>query len=130
MGMMGPMRADGPIRILIADRSADVCHALSHLLDREVDFEVAGVAQTEDETLEAAAVEVPDIVLLDSQLPRRSVGAFVQALSDAAPAARPLLLVVHPADGDDVEADVPWTLKDSGRVELAARVREVVRGAA
>lgn len=117
-----------PIRVLVADRSEEVCHALGRLLNAEPDLEVAGVGQTEDELLAVLAAAAPDVVLLDYQLPGRAIGALVDALRALVPDVAILVLLVHPGDVAGVRADdrTAWILKDSDSGELRSQVRALV----
>jgi DNA-binding NarL/FixJ family response regulator len=113
------------IRALVADRSAEVCHALSRLLGAEADIEVVGAAQTEDELLGALPAAAPDVILLDYQLPGRSVKGLMQALRARVPDLGVVVMLVHPNDATGVDADdrTAWLLKDSESAELKAQVR-------
>jgi DNA-binding NarL/FixJ family response regulator len=120
-----------PTRVLVADRSAEVCHALGRLLGAEQDIDVTGTAQTEDELLAAMAGAAPDVVLLDYQLPRRSVNAVVTSLRALVPDVAVLVLLVHPGDVAGVTADerTAWILKDSDGRELRTQVRALAPAA-
>ena len=112
-------------RVLVADRSEEVCHALARLLGAEADIDVTATAQTESELLDALAAAAPDVVLLDYQLPRRSVGVLLQSLRALVPDVGVLVLLVHPGDVSGVHSDerTAWILKDSESRELRAQVR-------
>ena len=116
------------IRAVVADRSAEVCHALARLLGGDPAIEVGATAQTEDELLGELAEAAPDVVLLDYQLPRRSIDGLVGALRARVPDLAILVLLVHPGDvaGVEVDARTAWILKDSDRDELRSQVRALV----
>ncbi len=120
------------IRAVVADRSAEVCHALARLLGGDPAIEVSATAQTEDELLGELAAAAPDVVLLDFQLPRRSVDRLIGALRARVPDLAILMLLVHPGDVTGVEVDTrtAWILKDSDKEELRAQVRALVPTAA
>lgn len=112
------------IRVVIADSSDEVCHALTRLLGRAADIEVVGVAQSEASALEAMHSERPDVLLIDYSLCRSVVTSPGQ--DGGSPQTQALVLVVHPSDGV-VLRDVAWMLKDATGEELRRRIREVAK---
>ncbi len=116
------------IRVVVADRSEEICHALARLLGGDPAIEVGATAQTEDELLAQLAKAAPDVVLLDYQLPRRSVDGLISALRARVPDLAILVLLVHPGDvsGVEVDARTAWILKDTDSEELRAQVRALM----
>jgi len=112
-------------RIVVADRSAEVCHALARLLGAAPDLQVVCTVQTEDELLAALPEAAPDVVLLDYQLPRRSATRLASSLRARVPDVAILVLLLHPGDVVDIEVDqrTAWILKDTDAEELRAHVR-------
>jgi DNA-binding response OmpR family regulator len=113
-------------RVLIADASDAVGDAVARLLRPEPG--VAAVMRAADaaEALRCAAELRPQLVLLDFALPETALGAYLEELRGAAPDARVLLLLVHPADAaaaEDAPGVAGWLLKDAGAAELRTRVR-------
>jgi len=113
------------IRVVIADASDEVCHALRRLLSRARDIEVVGIAQSEASAIEALHSEQPDVLLIDFNL-CHAVVLRPHTPLDGEPSAntKPLVLVVHPSDAASL-GDVAWMLKDSGGGELRRRILEV-----
>ena len=56
-------------RILIVDDSGAIREGLYSLLDREPDFEVVGLAGDGREGLDKALELLPDVVIMDAQMP-------------------------------------------------------------
>ncbi len=57
------------IRILIADDSTAIRDGMCSLLDPTGDFQVVGLARDGLEAVEKARVLLPDVVIMDSQMP-------------------------------------------------------------
>ncbi len=120
------------INVLLVDDHAILREGLRALLELEPDFDVVGEAGNCDDALQLARKFSPDVVLTDIGLPGRSGLSLVTELRKHCPNARVLLLTAHGSEeylraGLDVQAD-GYVLKDSGREELVAAIRSVVRG--
>lgn len=63
------MTARSPIRILLVDDHAVVREGLHAILDSEPDLEVVGQAETAEESIRRVALDEPDLVVMDIQLP-------------------------------------------------------------
>lgn len=64
-----PRMAEGPVRVVIADDSAEFLRAASDVV-RSVDgFELAGVAETSEDAVATVVSLEPDLVLLDVRMP-------------------------------------------------------------
>lgn len=115
-------------RVLVADRSEEVCHALDRLLSAESDIEVVASAHTERELLDAAAAANPDVLLLDDQLPRVGVTQLLAQLRTTLPDLAVLVLAVHPGELLTAVSGprTVWMLKDSSAGELRTEVRSLV----
>jgi DNA-binding NarL/FixJ family response regulator len=120
------------IRLLIADDHEVVRHGLHLVLRQEPDFEVAGEACNGQEAVEMAAALTPDLVLLDWKMPKMDGLQAAQAIKQANPAIRTLML-----SGAPVETAVLDTLnngidghvhKDTSPRDLAHAIRVVAGG--
>lgn len=63
---------DKPLRVLIADDEPLARQRIEDLLAKEENVEIAGMAATGDEAVEAIRTLAPDLVFLDVQMPGRS----------------------------------------------------------
>jgi DNA-binding NarL/FixJ family response regulator len=126
MTVMSP--EDRNTRVLVADRSEEVCHALARLLSAEADIEVVAAAHTETELVQVAATSSPDVLLLDDQLPRLGVAPLLEQLRATLPDLAVLVLAVHPGELIAAESGprTVWMLKDSSAGELRAEVRSLM----
>jgi two-component system, NarL family, response regulator DesR len=121
------------IRVLLAEDQAMMRGALAVLLDLEDDIEV--VAQVSDGTaiLPAALDALPDVALLDIELPGRSGLDAAQSLSEALPACRVVILTTFGRPGYLRRAmaagAVGFLVKDGPVEGLADAVRRVAAGA-
>jgi DNA-binding NarL/FixJ family response regulator len=119
---------DRSTRVLVADRSEEVCHALARLLSAEADIQVVASAGTEQELIEAAATASPDVLLLDDQLPRLGVARLLEQLRATLPDLAVLVLAIHPGELIAAESGprTVWMLKDSSAGELRTEVRSLM----
>ncbi|MGH2765433.1 MAG: response regulator transcription factor, partial [Actinomycetota bacterium] len=60
------------LRVLIADDHALFRRGLEMVLDKEPDIEVIGEAHDGDQAVDRATELMPDVVLMDVRMPRRS----------------------------------------------------------
>lgn len=58
-----------PIRVIIADSSAEMRHAIARVIKEETLIELVGEAASFAETLELTASVQPDVLLLDPHMP-------------------------------------------------------------
>jgi len=75
------------IRVVIVDDIAETRDHLSKLLSFETDVEVVGVAETGTEGLEMAAKLLPDVVLMDINMPGLDGIETAEKLSASVPTA-------------------------------------------
>ncbi|MGB4322266.1 MAG: response regulator, partial [Anaerolineaceae bacterium] len=66
------------IRVLIADDQEIVCEGLKRILESDPEIQVTGIANDGQEALELVASQLPDLVLMDLQMPSLN---GVQAIS-------------------------------------------------
>ena len=105
---------------------------LTMLLSVEDDIEVVGEAGDGVAATELAAATVPDVVLMDVRMPKRSGIEACIAIKEAAPAARIIMLTVSDEEADLYEAvkngASGYLLKDSSIDEVAQAIRVVADG--
>src|SRR4051812_29825626 len=122
------------MRVLILDDHQLFADALVHLLSAETDVEVIGATRTIADAQRLAAEQQPDVLLVDFMLPDGNGADALDALHEAAPAAK---RVVVTALADDATLAVVVgagcdgiVTKDRAADELVRVLRAVVRGEA
>lgn len=86
------------LRILIADDHDIVRKGVRDVVESHPGWEVCGEAANGQQTLEVAAREKPDVVILDVSLPIMNGLAVTRRLRQESPAARVLLFTMHDDD--------------------------------
>jgi DNA-binding NarL/FixJ family response regulator len=128
-------RAPAPerVRVLVVDDDLAFRNALAELLGAH-GLEVVGIAGSGEEALEAVGVVVPDLVLMDMQMPGLSGAATTARLLTDAPETRVLMLTVSGADDDVLEAMLAgasgYLVKGTAPEALVASIRAAAAGAA
>jgi DNA-binding NarL/FixJ family response regulator len=116
-----------PIRIVLVDDHLLVREGVRAILEREDDLGVVGEAGDSATAESVSAREQPDVVLLDVQIPGAGVIATVQAVQNAAPAAKVIILSMF--DGPQLVQSLlglgvkGYLLKTVTRLELVAAIR-------
>ena len=120
------------IRVLLAEDQAMVRGALSALLSREPDIEVIAEVARGDEVVQATLEARPDVALLDIEMPGGSGLEAAQALQQALPTCRSVILTTFGRSGYLRRAmesgAVGFLLKDAPASELAVALRRVMTG--
>jgi len=120
------------IRVLLAEDQAMVRGALAALLSREPDIEVVAEVARGDEVVEAAQASQPAVALLDIEMPGSSGLEAAQALREALPSCRVVILTTFGRGGYLRRAmesgAVGFLLKDAPAAELAVALRRVMAG--
>jgi two-component system, NarL family, response regulator NreC len=119
-------------RILLADDHAVLRGGLRALLNDEPDMEVVGEAGDGAECIEKALSLVPDVVVLDINMPVCNGLDALEVLQSRLPLARVVVLTMH----DDLEyvrrvigsGGAGYILKQSASDELIKAIRAVVDG--
>lgn len=83
------------IRILVVDDHALVREGLREILVTEKYFQVVGEAADSESTLESVVALLPDIVLLDVEIPGSDVTTTVQRIKTASPETGIIILSMH-----------------------------------
>jgi two-component system, NarL family, response regulator DesR len=120
------------IRVLLAEDQSMVRGALAALLTLEGDIEIVAEVGRGDEVVPAALETVPDIALLDIEMPGMDGLTAAAALHGALPSCRVLMLTTFGRPGylrRAVEGGVSgFVIKDAPSSELAVAIRRVQAG--
>jgi two-component system, NarL family, response regulator DesR len=120
------------IKLLLADDQALVRGALAALLDLEPDLSVVAEVGRGDEVVEAARQAMPDVALLDVEMPGLDGIAATAALRNAVPGCRVLVVTTFGRPGylrRAMEAGASgFVVKDTPAAQLAEAVRRVHAG--
>ncbi len=121
-----------PIRVAVVDDQELFRRGLTMLLGVEDDIEVVGEAGDGVAATELAATTVPDVILMDVRMPKRSGIEACVAIKEVAPTARIIMLTVSDEEADLYDAvkngASGYLLKDSSIDEVAQAVRVVADG--
>ncbi len=127
-----PRTSGEPIRVAVVDDQELFRRGLTMLLGVEDDIEVVGEAGDGVAGTELAATTVPDVILMDVRMPKRSGIEACVAIKDVAPTARIIMLTVSDEEADLYDAvkngASGYLLKDSSIDEVAQAIRVVADG--
>jgi two-component system, NarL family, response regulator DesR len=120
------------VRVLLAEDQAMVRGAIAALLDLEEDIEIVAEASRGDEVVPAALQSVPDVALLDVEMPGGNGLIAAAALREKLPSCRVIILTTFGRAGYLKRAmesgAVGFLLKDAPSSELAKAIHRVMRG--
>ncbi len=129
-GLAPPRRE--PIRVIVVDDQELFRRGLIMLLSVEDGIDVVGEASDGVAATDLAATAVPDVVLMDVRMPKRSGIEACLTIKDAAPSAKILMLTVSEEESDLYEAvkngASGYLLKDASIDEVAQAVALVHDG--
>jgi DNA-binding NarL/FixJ family response regulator len=121
-----------PIRVVVVDDQELFRRGLTMLLAVEEDIDVVGEAGDGVAATERAATTVPDVILMDVRMPKRSGIEACLSIKEAAPTARIIMLTVSDEEADLYDAvkngASGYLLKDSSIDEVAQAIRVVADG--
>src|SRR5215210_8081261 len=128
----GTPAAVEPVRVVVVDDQELFRRGLTMLLGVEPDIEVVGEAGDGISATDLIVSTVPDVVLLDVRMPKRSgLQACIQ-IKELVPSVKIIMLTVSDEEGDLYEAvkngASGYLLKDSSIDEVAQAVRVVAEG--
>lgn len=124
--------ARDPVRLLIADDHLMVRQGIRALLESAPDIDVVGEAGTGTEAVTAAARLLPDVVLMDLQMPDMNGIDATRTIVQTSPNVKILVLTI--SDGPDIvfaalrAGALGYLLKGAGRDDLLRAVRAVDHG--
>ena len=120
------------IRVLIADDHAIVRKGLRLLISNEADMEAAGEAANGDEAITQARKLLPDVILMDLLMPKKSGLEAIQEIKKENPGARILVLTSYSGDHQIFPAiragASGYLLKDSLSEDLLQGIRDIYHG--
>ena len=120
------------VRVLLAEDQAMVRGALSALLSLEVNIEVVAEASRGDEVLPTALDVLPDVALLNIEMPGGDGLEAAAALRERLPSCRVIILTTFGRAGYLKRAmengATGFLLKDAPSSELAKAIHRVMRG--
>lgn len=124
--------AGEPIRVLVVDDHALFRRGLEMVLTQEPDIDLVGEASDGAEAVAKAAATLPDIVLLDVRMPKRSGIEACTAIKDVVPSAKIVMLTISDEEADLYDAikagATGYLLKEISIDEVAAAIRAVHGG--
>ncbi|KDA06993.1 LuxR family transcriptional regulator [Microbacterium sp. CH12i] len=121
------------IRVLIVDDDPLVRSALSHFVSRDAEIEVIGEAESGLEAIAFVEQDIPDVIMMDVQMPEMNGIEATAAIAQRWPDIR--ILAVTTLEGSDTVLPMlsagasGYMLKDSSAESIRAGVREVYNGA-
>jgi len=126
-----PLSPPETIRIAVVDDHPMLRAGVLRTLADEGDFEIVGEGGTAEQAIEIAQQTLPDIVLLDMNMPGSGLYAL-ERIAEACPAVKVIMLTVQ-EDYDSVTAALKlgargYILKGVGGPELVSIVRDVYDG--
>lgn len=120
------------VRVLLAEDQAMVRGALSALLELEDDIEIAAEVSRGDEVIPAALDVLPDVALLDIEMPGGDGITAAAALRERLSSCRVIMLTTFGRAGylrRAMESGAAgFLLKDAPASELASAIRRVMGG--
>jgi two-component system nitrate/nitrite response regulator NarL len=120
-----------PIRVAVIDDHPLFREGVAHTIQRSGALEVIGEGATADDAIRIAKAELPDIVLLDVNMPGGGVEA-ARAISNVCPVIKIIMLTVSESEEhvhQAMEAGVRgYVLKGTSGLELVNTLRAVARG--
>jgi DNA-binding NarL/FixJ family response regulator len=120
------------IKLIIADDHPVVRSGLRALLASQSDFEIVGEANNGEEAARLAFSLVPDLILMDLQMPILDGLGAIKLIRDKLPKANILVLTTYGTDADILPAleagAIGYLLKDTPPEQLFQAVRNVASG--
>jgi two-component system response regulator DesR len=120
------------VRVLLAEDQAMVRGALSALLSLEEDIEIVAEASRGDEVLSAALDALPNVALLDIEMPGGDGLQAAAVLRERLPSCRVIILTTFGRSGYLRRAmengAAGFLLKDAPATELARAIHRVMKG--
>ncbi|HVM11478.1 MAG TPA: response regulator transcription factor [Actinomycetota bacterium] len=121
-----------PLRVLIVDDHGLFRKGLQMVLEQEEDLTVVGEAADGHEAVEKSQELMPDVVLMDVRMPKRTGIEATKQIKDALPHAKILMLTISDDEADLYDAIKAgasgYLLKEINTEEVAEAIRSVWQG--
>jgi len=125
-------KSDQALRVLIVDDHALFRRGLQMVLKQEDDIDVVGEAGGGHEAVGKAQELMPDVILMDVRMPRRSGIEATQQIKDLMPHVKILMLTISDEEADLYDAIKAgasgYLLKEISIDEVADAIRSVWQG--
>jgi DNA-binding NarL/FixJ family response regulator len=125
-------RLPQPLRVLIVDDHALFRRGLLMVLRQEADMEVVGEAEDGYDAVQKAQELMPDVVLMDVRMPKRSGIEATREIRELLPHVKILMLTISDEEADLYEAIKAgasgYLLKEISIEEVAEAIRSVHSG--
>ncbi len=120
------------LRVLVVDDHALFRRGLQMVLEQEEDLELVGEASDGNEAVEKASELMPDVILMDVRMPKRSGIEAAGQIRDLLPHVKILMLTISDEEADLYEAIKAgasgYLLKEIPIEEVADAIRSVWAG--
>lgn len=123
-----------PARILIVDDSKSLCAQIKDYIDKQDDFQLAGIAYNGLEALQIIKENIPDVILLDIIMPHLDGIGVLERLASANSQNRPRVIILTALAQESVTqraislgADY-YILKPFDFNILGTRIRQLIDG--
>jgi DNA-binding NarL/FixJ family response regulator len=120
------------LRVIIVDDHALFRRGLEMVLENEPDIEVVGEAHDGQQAVDRTTELMPDVVLMDVRMPRRSGIEATQRIKELMPHVKIVVLTNSDEEADLYEAIKAgasgYLLKEISSEEVADAIRSVVQG--
>src|SRR5439155_14277984 len=124
--------ADERLRVMVVDDHALFRRGLEMVLGNESDLELVGEASDGQEAIEKAQETMPDVVLMDVRMPKRSGIEATRQVKERLPHVKILMLTISDEEGDLYDAIKAgasgYLLKEISIDEVADAIRAVWAG--
>ena len=131
-GVTSETKSDQALRVLIVDDHALFRRGLQMVLKQEDDIDVVGEAGDGSEAVSKAQELMPDVILMDVRMPRRSGIEATQQIKDLMPHVKILMLTISDEEADLYDAIKAgasgYLLKEISIDEVADAIRSVWQG--
>ena len=120
------------LRVMVVDDHALFRRGLEMVLQQEGDIELVGEASDGEEVVQRAQELMPDVILMDVRMPKKSGIEAATEIKDTLPHVKILMLTISDEEADLYEAikggAAGYLLKDASTDEVAQAVRVVADG--